>query len=311
MDSEVLVEVSGVSRSYGHIQAVKALSFAICRGEVLGLLGPNGAGKTTTMQIVSGTLAADCGTVRIAGHDLLQEPRAAKAALGYLPEQAPLYHELTVDEYLHYCAALKRVPRAERRRRCELAKERCGLTGVGTRLIGNLSKGFQQRVGLAQAIIHMPPVIVLDEPTIGLDPIQIREVRDFVRELGREHAVMLSSHILPEVQASCDRVLILNSGTPVLSDTLEGLARHMRSTTLLVGFRRRPQLSALERLPGITAVQPEGANHVRVLHDPADDPGEAIACLAAEHDWGLYEMHPQHSSLEQIFMELATTEPSA
>ncbi len=311
MDSEVLVEVSDVSRSYGHIQAVKALSFAIRRGEVLGLLGPNGAGKTTTMQIVSGTLAADSGTVRIAGHDLLEEPRTAKAALGYLPEQAPLYRELTVDEYLLYCAALSRVPRARRRAACELAKERCGLSEVGARLIGNLSKGFQQRVGLAQAIIHMPPVIILDEPTIGLDPIQIREVRDFVRELGKEHAVMLSTHVLPEVQASCDRVLILNNGALVLSDTLQGLARHMRSTTLLVGFRRRPHVSALQSLPGITAVQTEGANHLRVLHEPADDPGEAIARLAAQHDWGLYEMHPQHSSLEQIFLQLTTTEPKA
>ncbi len=311
MDNEVLVEVTGVSRSYGDIRAVKALSFTIRKGEVLGFLGPNGAGKTTTMQIVSGNLAADEGTVRIAGHDLLAEPRAAKAALGYLPEQAPLYRELTVDEYLDYCAALKRIARAQRRAARDMAKERCGLTEVGARLIGNLSKGFQQRVGLAQAIIHLPPVVILDEPTVGLDPIQMRELRGFIRELGREHAVILSTHILPEVQASCTRVLIINQGAPVLSDTLEGLARHLKSRALLVGFRRRPELTLLERLPGVTAVELDGEHRVRVLHDPASDPGEAVARLAAQHDWGLHEMRPQDASLEQIFLQLTDAEGPA
>ena len=173
-NADVLVDVKDVSRSYGNIRAVKNLSFSIRKGEVLGFLGPNGAGKTTTMQIISGNLAADEGSVTIAGHDLLQQPKAAKAALGYLPEQPPLYRELTVNEYLDYCAALNRIARKQRKEARERAKESTGLLDVGGRLIANLSKGFQQRVALAQAIIHSPPVIILDEPTIGLDPIQIR-----------------------------------------------------------------------------------------------------------------------------------------
>ncbi|MFQ5936990.1 MAG: ABC transporter ATP-binding protein [Acidiferrobacterales bacterium] len=308
MSGEILVDVRGVSRSYGDIQAVKHLSFRICRGEVLGFLGPNGAGKTTTMQIISGNLASDEGTVTIAGHDLLQEPRAAKGALGYLPEQPPLYRELTVDEYLDYCAALSRIARPQRRAARESAKEKCGLRDVGKRLIGNLSKGFQQRVGLAQAIIHLPPVMILDEPTIGLDPIQIREIRGLIRELGKDHGVILSTHILPEVQSACDRVQIINKGVLVLDDSVEGLAQHMKSSSLSVAFRHPPAPALLERLSGVTGLQFDGDTRVRVLHEPDADPTDAIIRLATKNDWGLYEIRPADVSLEQIFVELTTEE---
>ena len=304
--AEILVDVKDVSRSYGDIRAVKNLSFSVCKGEVLGFLGPNGAGKTTTMQIISGNLAADEGSITIAGHDLLQQPKAAKAALGYLPEQPPLYRELTVNEYLDYCAALNRIARKQRKEARERAKERTGLLDVGKRLIANLSKGFQQRVGLAQAIIHSPPLVILDEPTIGLDPIQIRETRGLIRELGKDHGVILSTHILPEVQGSCDRVQIINNGSLVLNDTIDGLVKHMRSLSLAVAFRRPPAPSQLEQLAGVTAVQSDGGERLQILHRPGSDPTEEIVRLATQHDWGLYEIQPLGVSLEELFVELTT-----
>ncbi|MFQ6021747.1 MAG: ATP-binding cassette domain-containing protein [Acidiferrobacterales bacterium] len=310
MCSDLLVDVQGVSRFYGETQAVNRISFKIFQGEVLGFLGPNGAGKTTTMQIISGNLAPSEGTVTIAGHDLREQPRAAKAALGYLPEQPPLHRELTVDEYLDYCAALNRIPRRQSKAAREASKEKCGLQDMGRRLIGNLSKGFQQRVGLAQAIIHLPPVVILDEPTIGLDPIQIREIRSLIRELGKDHAVILSTHILPEVRTSCDRVQIINKGSLVLSESIEGLSRYMKSTTLSVAFRQPPALPVLQQIPGIKTAQADGENRVQVFCEPAQDPTEQIIRLAAEKGWGLYEITPQSASLEQIFVELTTEEPT-
>ena len=311
MTRNVLAEVSHVSRYYSRLQAVNDVSFAVHEGEILGFLGPNGAGKTTTMQILSGNLAPSSGSVRIAGHDLLAEPKAAKAAIGYLPEQPPLYRDLTVDEYLDYCAALNRIPRSKRRDAREAAKAKCGLTEVGRRLIGNLSKGYQQRVGIAQAIIHLPPLVILDEPTIGLDPIQIREIRALIRELGKEHGVILSTHILPEVQATCDRVQIIHKGNLVLADTIDGLARHLKSAALLVAFRSPPAAAELERLPGVRAVSTEGNGRLRVLHEPGADPTEHVVRLATERGWGLKEIGPERASLEQIFVELTTTEPGA
>ncbi|MFQ5993614.1 MAG: ATP-binding cassette domain-containing protein [Acidiferrobacterales bacterium] len=308
MSGDTLVEVKGISRFYSEIQAVNNISFCIQQGEVLGFLGPNGAGKTTTMQIISGNLAPSDGSVTIVGHDLLEEPRAAKAAIGYLPEQPPIYRELTVDEYLDYCAALSRIARQKRKAARESAKEKCGLHDVGRRLIGNLSKGYQQRVGLAQAIIHLPPVLILDEPTIGLDPIQIREIRSLIRELGKEHSVILSTHILPEVQISCNRVQIINKGSLVLNDSIEGLLRHMKSNVLTVAFRQDPILSLLEGLQGVKAVQPDGENRVQIVHDPNQNPTDGIVKLAAEHDWGLSEIRPHGASLEEIFVELTTDE---
>jgi len=311
MSSAVLVEVSHLSRSYGDTLAVKDISFTIHQGEVLGFLGPNGAGKTTTMQILSGNLAPSQGSITIAGHDLLEDPRAAKAALGYLPEQPPLYRELTVDEYLDYCAALNRIPRQQRLTARETAKEKCGLHETGKRLIANLSKGFQQRVGLAQAVIHMPPVVILDEPTIGLDPIQIREIRELIRELGKDHGVILSTHILPEVQATCDRVQIINKGSLVLTDSIEGLSRHMKSTSLTVAFRETPDVALLEALPGVHSIENSDNGRMRVFYGPSQDPTDALVKLAGEKKWGLYEITPERVSLEQIFVELTTQEPEA
>ncbi len=311
MTGTILAEVNNLSRDYGSLRAVNDVSFTVAQGEILGFLGPNGAGKTTTMQILSGNLAPSSGSVRIAGHDLLAEPRAAKAALGYLPEQPPLYRDLTVDEYLDYCAALHRLPRKQRRAARESAKSKCGLADTSRRLIGNLSKGYQQRVGIAQAIIHLPPLVILDEPTIGLDPIQIREIRALIRELGREHGVILSTHILPEVQATCDRVQIISKGNLVLTDSIGGLARHLKSAAILVAFRQPPAIAELERLPGVHAVELQQDGRARILHDPALDPSEHLVRVATERNWGLKEIAPERASLEQIFIDLTKAEPAA
>jgi len=306
MNGTVLVEVKKLSRFYGTLQAVKDVSFTIRQGEVLGFLGPNGAGKTTTMQIISGNLAPSSGSVTIAGHDLLENPRAAKAAIGYLPESPPLYRELTVDEYLDYCAALNHIPRAQRNKAREHAKERCGLADAGRRLIGNLSKGYQQRVGIAQAIIHLPPVVILDEPTVGLDPIQIREIRALIRELGSEHGVILSTHILPEVQTTCDHVQIINNGELVLNESIEGLEHHMKAASITVAFHQPPSIEALEKLPGVKSVQSEKDGRLHVFHESDRNPTDDILRMAVEKNLGLYEIRPGRLSLEQVFLDLTT-----
>ncbi len=304
MSDPLLVEVELISRVYGQTRAVSDVSFTLRKGEVLGFLGPNGAGKSTTMQIIAGNLAPSSGRVRILGHDLQEAPLPAKRALGYLPEYPPLYRELTVDEYLDYCAALHRIPRKQRRAARERAKEKCSLSDVGHRLIGNLSKGYQQRVGLAQAILHEPALVILDEPTVGLDPIQIREIRSLIRALGREHGVILSTHILSEVQASCDRVQIINKGRLVLNDSIDNLTRHLESRALIVAFRQAPDLAALEGIAGVTGVKAEDQGRIRIFHEPNTDPTDAVVQLATQRQWGVIEINPQHVSLEEIFVEL-------
>ncbi|MCP4043744.1 MAG: ATP-binding cassette domain-containing protein, partial [Gammaproteobacteria bacterium] len=200
MKNEVLVSINQLERRFGDTLAVQGVSFEVKRGEVLGFLGPNGAGKSTTMQIIAGTLAPSGGQVLVNGVDILDRPRQAKRQIGFLPEQPPLYRELTVNEYLRYCGALHGLSGKDLTPAMDRVKERCGLQHEGERLIGNLSKGYQQRVGIAQAIIHAPAVVILDEPTVGLDPNQIREIRQLIRELGGDHSVILCTHILPEVQ---------------------------------------------------------------------------------------------------------------
>ena len=209
-----MIKVSGLSKRYGDLMAVRDVSFEVKRGEVVGFLGPNGAGKTTTMRMITGFLPPSSGTVTLAGHDLESEPLATRRSLGYLPELPPLYPEMRVADYVRYVAALKDVPRGERAGKVDRALTACGLDEVRRRVIGTLSKGFRQRVGLAQAIVHEPPVLVLDEPTAGLDPVQIAEIRELIRDLADEEGrtVILSTHILPEVEAICRRVLLISHG---------------------------------------------------------------------------------------------------
>ncbi|HEB77708.1 MAG TPA: ATP-binding cassette domain-containing protein, partial [Methylothermaceae bacterium] len=246
----MLIDAHNLYRFYGNTCAVADLSLTLEKGEILGFLGPNGAGKSTTMQMLCGNLAPSAGEIRINGIDLLERPKEAKRHLGYLPEVPPLYRELTVDEYLDYCGRLHGLAGSGLRRAREEAKARCGLEQTGHRLIGNLSKGFQQRVGIAQAILHSPPVVVLDEPTVGLDPIQIREIRALIRDLGREHAVLLSTHILPEVQTVCSRVMIIHRGRVALNAPIAELARHMRASSLILATREPVDSARLRALDG-------------------------------------------------------------
>jgi len=308
MNDSSLVKVEHLCRYYGALCAVNNISFEIQRGEVLGFLGPNGAGKSTTMQMISGNLAPSAGQILIHDIDILDQPRQAKAHLGYLPEQPPLYRELTVDEYLTYCARLNQISRANCRGAVDGAKERCGLTTVGKRLIGNLSKGYQQRVGIAQAIIHTPAVIILDEPTVGLDPIQIREIRTLIRDLSREHSVILSTHILPEVQAICDRVLIIHQGVLVLNDTIAGLQRRMEATVLIVAFRHPPAVTALEYVAGVETVETLDKGRFRIHYLAGQDPTDTIVGSAVADGWGLVELTPERMSLEDVFINITRTE---
>ncbi len=218
-----LISINGLSKFYGQKHAIEDVSFTVHRGEILGLLGPNGAGKSTTMQIICGVIAANSGSVNIAGHDIIDAPKQAKQNIGFLPEQLPLYGDLTVDEYLFYSAKLRGIKKQSLNDQIISCKRRCGLENTGTRLIQNLSKGYKQRVGIAQAIIHMPPIIILDEPTSGLDPKQILEIRELMRELSKDHSIIISTHILSEVEAICDRVLVINEGNIVLDQYLKEL----------------------------------------------------------------------------------------
>ena len=312
MKGEPLVRVEGLRRDYGARCAIRDLDFSVGRGEVLGLLGPNGAGKSTTLQVLSGCLAATAGRVTLAGHDDIDNtPRRAKAALGYLPEQPPLYRALTVDEYLDFCARLHGLGGARLRAARERAKARCGLVADGRRLIAQLSKGYQQRVGIAQAILHDPAVVVLDEPTVGLDPNQIREIRGLVRELGREHAVILSTHILPEVEAVCDRVLILYQGRAVYSDRVAAAGRQGAATELVCGFRTPPDRAALAALHGVEQVEEFGEGRFLLRHAAGAGPAEALVAAAVAGGWGLVELSPRRPSLEQLFVELTCREELA
>ncbi|MFO7603885.1 MAG: ATP-binding cassette domain-containing protein [Gammaproteobacteria bacterium] len=308
MSKDILVQVEHISRYYGPNAAVSQVSFELRRGEVLGFLGPNGAGKSTTMQMITGNLAPSAGRIRICGIDLLDQPKAAKAAIGYLPEQPPLYRDFTVDEYLTFCARINGIAHDQVNAAVQRAKQRCGLTDVSQRLINNLSKGFQQRVGIAQAIIHSPAVVVLDEPTVGLDPIQIREIRSLIRELGNDHGVILSTHILPEVQMTCDRVQIINKGKLVFSDQIENLNQRMQSASLLLGLRQPPPSSELAAISGVNSVEALEAHRFRLFHDSDHSPAEALAELAVQKGWGLLELSPECKTLEQIFVDITSTE---
>jgi len=308
MQNDTLVDVKNVSRWYGAICAVKNISFQVRRGEVLGFLGPNGAGKSTTMNLITGNLAPTSGEIRINGIDLLEQPLAAKAHIGFLPEQPPLYRNFTVDEYLRFCAKLNRIAKTEITSAMDQAKQRCGLTTVGKRLIGNLSKGYQQRVGIAQAIIHSPNVVILDEPTVGLDPIQINEIRQLIRELGNDYSVILSSHILPEIQSTCDRVQIINHGELVYHGSVKHMEDNQPVDTLLATFKKPPVAKELEALHQVNSVELLDDNSFKVFFDPQDSPAETIVQASVANHWSLIELTPLRKTLEQIFVDIISHE---
>lgn len=304
---ETLVQVTDLSRRFGSQLALSGVDLTLERGEVLGLLGPNGAGKTTCLRILSGNLAPTTGRVEIAGVDLARDPLAAKRELGYLPERPPLYPELRVDEYLNFCARLRRVPPAHVRDAVEDAKDRCGLHGLGRRPISKLSKGFRQRLGIAQAILHQPRLLILDEPTEGLDPFQIREVRALVRELTQDSGVIFSSHILPEVQAVCDRVLILSEGRPVHGDHLAGSHSALLWRLRLALPAAVADLAALECVEEASALKED---LFRAVLKPGREP-EELARQAVEAGLGLRELTAERSDLERVFFDLIGAEDRA
>ena len=328
MDSEILIEVKQLSRHFSgstkgnkHTIAVDNISFTLQRGEVLGFLGPNGAGKSTTMQMLTGNLAPTHGSIKIAGMDLMDNPLEAKAKIGYLPDTPPLYKELTVDEYLHYCAQLNKVAKSDVKQAVCMAKERCGLSDYGRRVINHLSKGYQQRVGIAQAIIHSPDIVILDEPTVGLDPIQMIEIRKLIKELGQTHSVMLSSHILPEIQAICDNVQIINQGQLVFNASINKLNQQMQTHTLRMSCTQPVDIAQIEALDSISAVEYD--NQSLILHcsdienkhnnkseDAIIQTSQQLMTLANKNQWGLYEIFAEKQTLEDIFMSLTCVETS-
>ena len=307
----VTVEASGLTRVYGNRAAVNDVSFTLSKGEVLGFLGPNGAGKSTTMKMLTGNLAASAGTVKICGIDIVENPKEAKALIGYLPEQPPLYRELTVSEFLALAARLHRISGGHVKKAVQVAMERCGLTDMSKRLIENLSKGYQQRVGIAQAIIHNPMVVILDEPTIGLDPIQIRDIRALIKELGGEHSVILSTHILPEVEMICDHVQIIHKGQLVFNGSIDVLRQQRHGNKLLLGLNNPPANEELLKIPGVQTIDTLPNGLLCVRYAEGQMPTEALVQAAVSNGWGLHQISPDQTSLEEVFVQLTFQEAEA
>ena len=307
-----MIEVTDLTKKYGNHTAVEHLSFRVEKGQIYGFLGPNGAGKSTTMNILTGYLAASSGTVTVDGKDILKEPEEAKKRIGYLPEVPPLYMDMTVEEYLRFVTRLKKVPAGERKKQMEEIMDRTGIRDMRKRLIKNLSKGYRQRVGLAQALVGYPEVIILDEPSVGLDPKQIIEMRDLIRSLGKDHTVILSSHILSEVSAVCDHVMIISRGRLAASGTPRELEERMRGKgelQLTVKGEEAPVRKALEGLEGISKAElaPAGEKGcVKALLSLAgeEDVREQVFYRLAEERLPIMSMNLNRRTLEDIFLEL-------
>jgi ABC-2 type transport system ATP-binding protein len=297
-----LVRVEQLERRYGERVALHGISFELKRGDVLGLLGPNGAGKSTTLRILAGTLAPGGGGVEIAGHDLFESPVEARQAIGYLAETPPLYPEMRVDEYLNYAARLRRMPRRRVAAAVRRVTERCGLEGSERRLIGHLSKGYRQRVGIAQAVIHEPAVVILDEPTVGLDPNQMREIRHLVTSIGRDHAVIFSSHILPEIEAVSNRVVILHQGRIVHQQRLTAGNRGERVLLMRLVGAEEGAKSLVEQFEGVEEVEWLPEQRLRVVHAAGDEVVARIVSGVVSAGLSLVEVGPERLALEQLFV---------
>jgi ABC-2 type transport system ATP-binding protein len=306
-----MIDIRDLQKTYGQTRALKGISASIARGEVVGLLGPNGAGKTTAMKIMVGFLLPTAGSVTVAGYDVTAEPLRVQERIGYLPENAPLYHDMLAQEYLQFTADMRGLEGDLRKRRLAAAVEQCGIAGVQTRPIGHLSKGYRQRVGLAGAILHDPEILILDEPTSGLDPNQIVEVRDLIRRMGETKTVILSTHILPEVEATCGRALILIDGVIRADGPLADLTRSHAQVLTAAVPNVSEALAALRAVRGVRAVASvaaaDGFHTFRLELDGASDVGEALAALAQERRWRLRELRRDDRSLEQVFRELTET----
>ena len=312
-----MIEVEHLTKRYGPLTAVNDLSFKVDKGEVVGFLGPNGAGKTTTMRVLTGYLPATDGTARVAGHDIFEEPLAVKRRIGYLPEHPPLYRDMRVRSFLDFAAQIRGVSRRDRKGRIADVMDRCSITDRADQLIGQLSKGYQQRVGVAQAIVHNPDVIILDEPTIGLDPNQIREIRNVIKGLGRDHTVILSTHILPEVEMVCDRVIIINKGEITAVDSTDNLRANMQGTQryhVRVIGESEDARKAIREIPEVVDVSvTDGQGSEDGVGLNVDGPAESdirpkLAAKVVERGLGLLELRRVELSLEDIFHQLTTSE---
>ena len=311
-----MIEVRHLTKRYGGHTAVTDLSFTIDKGKVYGFLGPNGAGKSTTMNIMTGCLGATEGEVLIDGHNIMDEPMKAKKLIGYLPELPPLYMDMTPREYLRFVLQAKGVPHKEWQEQLQRVMDKTRITDVQNRLIRNLSKGYRQRVGIAQALLCDPEIIILDEPTVGLDPVQIIEIRELIRELGHDHTLVLSSHILSEVQAVCDRIMIISKGRLVASDTPENLTALMdgaASLRLVVHASGEEAAAVLDGVEGIAAYElfPD-EDGVRAMLKPAEgqDLRERLFCAFARAERPILEMSRERASLEDVFLELTAQDDS-
>jgi len=305
-----MIKVQQLTKRFAGCTAVDGVSFEVARGEIVGFLGPNGAGKTTTMRILAGYLPASGGSASIAGHDVFRDSIEVRRRIGYLPENVPLYPEMRVDEYLHFRARLKGVHGPQRRQRVEEVKGMCGLGDVGRRIIGQLSKGYRQRVGLAESLVHDPELLILDEPTIGLDPNQIRQVRELIKDLAQRHTVLLSTHILPEVEMTCRRVVIINRGRVVASDTPENLRKLREGGGDVVAEIAGPAgdvKAKIGLLPGVKSValaEADGWCRVVIECEQESALRPALFEAVARAGWGLRELRTQRRSLEDVFVSL-------
>ena len=310
-----MIEVQHITKRYGRVTAVDDVSFRVERGEILGFLGPNGAGKTTTMRILTGYMPPTEGKATVAGHDLFTHPIEAKRRTGYLPETPPLYPDMTVREYLEFVAKIKGVPGKERRERVTNVMQRTHVADMSSRHCSKLSKGYRQRVGLAQALIHNPEVLILDEPTAGLDPKQIIETRDLIRSLAGDHTIVLSTHILPEVAQTCQRVVIINKGRVVAVDTPENLTARLKGAETMYVQIDGPggdATSVLQAIPGVTRVAQADTRGTLVAYEVESTRGtdvrREIARTVVGRGWGLLELRPMRMSLEEIFLQVVTTD---
>jgi ABC-2 type transport system ATP-binding protein len=312
-----MIEVEHLTKRYGPTLAVSDVSFEVQKGEVLGFLGPNGAGKTTTMRVITGYLPPSEGRVRVAGYDVVEEPLEAKRRTGYLPEAPPVYPDMTVQEYLAFVARIKGVPRREIKARMGEVSEKCAITDVQQRQIGKLSKGYRQRVGLAQTLIHNPDVLILDEPTAGLDPKQIIETRELIKGLAGQHTVVLSTHILPEASKTCQRVVVINAGKIVAVGTPDELTRRLQGYGTVLVTVEGPAaevMDKLQRVQGVNWVEPRESADSRITLEVHSEKGQDVraelARAVVESQWKLYELKASGLSLEDIFLKLTTKDLS-
>jgi ABC-2 type transport system ATP-binding protein len=313
-----MIKVENLTKRYAGVTALNGVSFEVQRGEIVGFLGPNGAGKSTAMRILTGFIPASSGRAEVAGLDVFENSLEVRKRVGYMPENNPLYTDMRVSEYLKFRSKLKGLPRAERKERIPEVMEMCGLKDVAHRIIGHLSKGYRQRVGLADALLAEPDLLILDEPTIGLDPVQIRQVRLLIKDLGKRHTILLSTHILPEVEMTCNRVVIIHRGRILASDTPDNLMKMLNAGGLIqvevrgAGSEVQAKLRAVEHVDSLTAkVLEDGYVRVMVTPKTGMDPREAIYQTIAGNGWPLRELTRTRTTLEDIFVQITREEDEA